>query len=459
MTTRRPLIVNAFALAGANHLSPGLWRSPQDRHGREYTRLDYWIDLAKRLDDAGFAALFLADLIGVPSAYEGSYASSFRTSAQAPSIDPVPVISGLIGHTRRLGFGVTVSTTYSEPYLTSRLFSTLDHLSNGRIGWNIVTSSSRSAALALGLKNLPVHDDRYARADEFVDVAYELWEGSWRDDALVADVDAGIYVDADRVASIEHHGNHFDVQGPFAAPPSPQRVPLLFQAGSSSAGLAFAGRNAEVVFLAGNSNLKLRDERLAILAQAEEVGRNPDDLRFLNALTVVTGESAAAAQEKDAHYRSLASAEGGLTLLSGWTGIDWSKHDLDQPVAALATDAQQSILPELAGEYGDAWTLREAAEYIAYGGLRPVLVGDGASVADQIEAIVDESGIDGFNLANIVSPGSYIDFIDHVVPELRRRGLWADSQETTLRGRIFGQDRLSDRHPAARHRDVARVDA
>lgn len=452
--TRNPLIVNAFALAGANHLSPGLWKHPDDRHSREFTTTKYWIDLAKALDEAGFDALFLADGYGVSSVYQGSSDGAFRSAVQAPTIDPVPIVSILASHTRRLGFGITVSTTYTQPYATARLLTTLDHVSGGRIGWNIVTSSSTAAALALGFDRIPNHQGRYARAEEFVDVAYELWEGSWQPDAIILDAETDRYIDPTKIRSIEHLGEHFTVRGAFASPPSPQVTPLLFQAGSSSAGLAFAGRNAEVVFLAGNSFQQLRDERIAILEHAEQAGRRPEDLRFLSALSVVTGANAAEAGDKYEHYRSLASFDGGLALLSGWTGIDWSKFELDAPIENLPTEAHKSMLFELAGQYGDRnWTLREAAEYVAFGGLRPVLTGDGSAVADQIEELVDATGIHGFNLANIISPASYLDFIEFVVPELRKRGLFRETAGTgTLRSQIFGTDRLPDEHPAGRFR-------
>ncbi|MDL9948139.1 NtaA/DmoA family FMN-dependent monooxygenase [Gordonia sp. ABSL11-1] len=454
MSTRHPLIINAFDLAAANHLSPGLWRDPDDRQGREYTSAVFWINLAKALDDAGFDALFLADGYGVPSAYQGSSDSALGSAVQTPRIDPVPIVSMLASHTRRLGFGVTVSTTYTEPYATARLLTSLDHLSGGRVGWNIVTSSSAAAASLFGLDEIPAHQSRYERAEEFVDVAYQLWEGSWQDDALILDAEADRYIDPSKIRPVEHAGEHFNVRGIFAAPPSPQVTPLLFQAGSSAAGLAFAGRHAEVIFLAGNSAKQIRDEREAILEQADAAGRRPSDLRFLSAITVVTGATAAEAAEKFERYRSLASFEGGLTLLSGWTGIDWSTYDLDAPIEYLPIETHKSMLKELAGHYGDrTWTLREAAEYVALGGLRPVLTGDPVAVADQIEELVDATGVDGFNLANIVSPTSYLDFIEYIIPQLRRRGLFRPEGATgTLRSQIFGTDRVPTRHPAARYR-------
>jgi long-chain alkane monooxygenase len=451
------LIFNAFGAAAANHVSPGFWKLPEARIAREYTKPAFWIELAKTLDDAGFDTMFWPDILGVGSDYRGTTDSAFETAQQAPNIDPMPLAAMLASHTKNIGFAVTVSTTYSHPFQVARQMATLDHLTDGRIGWNVVTSSSDAAARNHGLEYQIPHDERYVRAEEYMEVVYKLWEQSWPDAAVVMDVENDVYAEGSRIRPINHHGHYYRVDGPLPVPPSPQRTPVLFQAGSSRAGLEFAARNTEVMFLAGNKHEQVRDERLRILENAAAVGRRPGDLRFVSSLTFVTGTTNEEAQAKYDRWAAAASFEGGLTQLSLYTGIDWSKYDLDSPILDVSTEGMQSVLSELAADAGagSAWTVRDAAKYIAIGGMRPTLVGDGNSIADQIEEAVEVSGVDGFNLLSLVTPTAWEDFIREVMPELERRGLRPTREEReanqarTLRGRIFGSDRLPANHPAA----------
>lgn len=228
----RRLIFNAFTNASANHLSPGMWRHPCDRAGTEFMTFDYWRDLARVAEDAKFDAILLADSFGIPDNYRGSFHPALRHAAQAPKIDPFPVLAGMVGVTSKLGLVVTGSTTYEHPFSFARRLSTIDHLSDGRLGWNVVTSALDSSARAFGLRAQFDHDERYERAEEFLEVVFGLWERSWQIESLTPDRGDDIYLDPNVVVDIDHQGAFYTVKGPHVSPPSPQRTPVLYQAGA-----------------------------------------------------------------------------------------------------------------------------------------------------------------------------------------------------------------------------------
>ena len=233
--TKKRMILNAFDMNCVVHQNPGMWAHPEDQTYRR-TDLDYWIDLAKLLERGGFDCLFLADVLGFYDVYGGSRESALRNAAQAPVGDPMIPVSAMAAVTERLGFGVTSSLTYELPYSFAKTMSTLDHLTKGRVAWNIVTSYQASAALNLGLDAQISHDERYDRADEFMEVCYKLWEGSWEEDAVVLDKENRIFTDPSKVHDINHDGKNYKVPGAHLEQPSPQRTPFLFQAGASSRG-------------------------------------------------------------------------------------------------------------------------------------------------------------------------------------------------------------------------------
>lgn len=446
---RKRLILNGFVMPTVGHLSPGLWQHPDDEAHR-YLKLSYWTDLARLLESGGFDALFIADVLGPIEVYQGSRDSALRNATQMPVNDPILAVSAMAAVTEHLGFGVTASTLYSQPYLLARSFSTLDHLTDGRIAWNVVTSMVDSAARNLGLDKQFDHDDRYDRAQEFLDVTYQLWEGSWEDDAVVRDHTAGIYANPAKVHSIGHVGPYFRVPGPHLCEPSPQRTPVIFQAGASARGREFAARNAELVFLGGRDAAEIGRSVAAVKELAAGFGRRPDAIKFVTSVTVVTGADEQSATAKYRDYQSHGSIEGALTLFSAFTGIDWSEHDLDEIITQRDTNASQSTLAT-----GRGRTLREVAESMTLGGLHPTIVGSPQQVADQLESLADEADLDGFNIAYAVSPGSFADFIAYIVPELRSRGrLDTSYRPGTLREKLSGNGaaRLAADHPAARYR-------
>jgi alkanesulfonate monooxygenase SsuD/methylene tetrahydromethanopterin reductase-like flavin-dependent oxidoreductase (luciferase family) len=391
--------LNAFAMMCAGHQSPGLWRHPDDQ-GFRYTDLDHWTSLARLLDDAGFDALFLADVLGIYDVASGSRDDAVRAGIQVPLGDPMMPVSAMAAVTGRLGFGLTVSTSYEHPYALARRFTTLDHLTKGRVGWNVVTGYLESAAANLG-----------------------LWRESWEDDAVVRDPVAGVYTDPAKVHDVAFHGRYYDVPGPFLCEPSPQRSPVIFQAGASPRGLAFAGRHAEAVFVSGPSTAVVAGQVSRLRDAVSDAGRDPASVTVFSQLAPVVAASSAAAHELYASYLEAFSLEGALALFAGWTGLDLTGIDPDEPLRYVESDAGRSALASFTtDDPSREWTVGEVARHLAVGGRGPVAVGSGAEVADEMEAWIDDTGADGLNLAYAVTPGTFAQVAEHVVPELRRRG-------------------------------------
>lgn len=453
----RRIYLNAFDMSCVGHMSPGLFSHPDDKSST-YKDLEYWTDLARILERGGFDSIFIADVLGIYDVYQGSRNAALRAAAQVPVNDPVGPISAMAAVTKRLGFGVTVSLSYELPYSFARRMSTLDHLTKGRVAWNIVTGYLKSAAINMGLDDQVPHDERYNIAEEFLEVCYKLWEGSWEDDAVIKDVRKGVYTDPSKVHDIGHDGKYFTVPGAHLCEPSPQRTPYLFQAGASSRGQAFAAKHAESVFIAGPSIAHVRKLVEGFRSEAEKQGRNPRDIKIFALLTIITGPTDAAAHAKFADYKRYVSIEGALALYGGWAGVDLSAVDPDQPLEYVENDAIRSVnqMWSKQGTGGEVWTARKIGEKIALGGLGPVLVGNGPSIADLLEQWQDETDVDGFNLAYAVTPGTFEDIVEYVVPELRSRGRLPpgepdDAARKTLRERMGGPNataHVSPDHPA-----------
>ena len=452
--TQRPIRFNAFEMNCVAHQSPGLWRHPADR-SRDYRRLDTWTSLARTLERGLFDGIFLADVVGVYDVYGGGADAALRHAAQIPVNDPLLLVPAMAAATEHLGFGVTANLSYEAPYGFARRMSTLDHLTAGRIGWNIVTGYLDSAAKATGRNRQRAHDERYDFAEDYLALVYKLWEASWDDDAVVADRERGMFVDPERVRAVNHESPNFTLDAIHLSEPSPQRTPVLYQAGTSPAGRAFAGRHAECVFISGPSAAVIQPRVAALRAAAVSAGRDARSLRIYSMGTIISAPTAAEARAKYADYRRYADVEGALTLLSGWTGVDFSKLDPDQTIEHVENDAGRTALENVTrADPGRRWTVREAAEHVAIGGIGPVFVGDPAEVADQLENWVDATDVDGFNLAFVVRPETFETVVDLVVPELQRRGRYQKAyDEGTLREKLFGRGaRLLAPHPGAGYR-------
>jgi FMN-dependent oxidoreductase (nitrilotriacetate monooxygenase family) len=444
--------LNAFDMTCVAHQSPGLWRHPEDQSYR-YKDIDYWTGLAKLLDKGGFTSLFIADVLGVYDVYQDSARASIEGADQIPVNDPMMQISAMAAVTSRLGFAITVSSTYEKPYAFARKMSTLDHLTRGRVGWNIVTSYLESAARNLGLDHQVPHDHRYELADEFLEVCYKLWEYSWDDDAVIRDATAGTFTRPDKIRPIEHKGTYFEIPGYHLCEPSPQRTPLLFQAGASPRGISFAARHAEAIFITGTRPSVLRPKVDHIRRELEKNGRDPRSVKIFPLITVITGENDEEARAKHRDFLRYAHYDGALALYGGWSGLDLSGYDPDQPLKYVETEAVRSAVEAFTTADPDrAWTPREIANWVTVGGMGPVITGGPQTVADELERWVSEADVDGFNLAYAITPGTFEDLVTYLVPELVRRGRLGDGGGPTLRDNLLGQPRIRDDHPGARYR-------
>jgi len=344
------------------------------------------------------------------------------------------------------------------PYTLARRFSMLDHLTTGRIGWNIVTGYLNSAAKGMGVARQQEHDTRYEIAEEYMQIMYKLWEGSWEDGAVVRDRAQRVFARPEKVHRIRQHGAYFQLEAMHLCEPSPQRTPLLYQAGASSRGRQFAATHAECVFINGPSKQVIAPIVADIRRRAAGAGRNPTEILIFNMMTVVTAATSEAARAKLDDYRSYASEEGALVLMSGWTGVDFSTYGFDEPIRHSRQEAQTSALEAFTIADPDrVWTVREIAKHAAIGGRGPVVVGSSEEIAEELIAWVDETDVDGFNLAYAVMPETFADFVDLVVPELQKRGRYKlDYAPGTLREKLYGpgRARLGADHPVARFRGV-----
>lgn len=451
MPASHHLILNAFTMNTVGHLSPGSWRNPRDQ-SRRYTDLTYWTELARTLERGLIDAVFLADVLGVYDVYGASRDPAVRTGAQLPVNDPLQLVPAMAAVTEHLGFGITSSVSFEHPYPFARRMSTLDHLTRGRVGWNVVTSYLASGALSLGVSGQVAHDRRYDIADEYLEVCYKLWERSWEDDAVRADAAAGVYADPARVHAIGHEGEFFRVPGIHLSEPSPQRTPLIYQAGASPRGRRFAARHAESVFTAAPSKAVLAAQVAGLRTALQEAGRDPHAVSVLNQQTVVVAETDAQAQRLWSDYLEYASPEGALTLLSGWMGIDLATLGADEPLTDQHSEAIQTTVKAFSSaDPTRRWTARELADFARIGGDGPVFVGSPTTVADQLEDWAEQTGVDGFNLAAAVVPDTFEQVVDLLVPELQRRDRYKRAYAPgTLRDKLTGKGaRVADDHAAA----------
>jgi long-chain alkane monooxygenase len=447
--------LNAFDMNRIGHIQHGMWTHPRDRSA-SYNTIDYWQYLARTAERGLFDGIFLADIVGVYDVYKDSPAPSILNTVQIPVNDPMLVVPVMAAVTKNIGFGVTSNLTYEPPYLFARRASTLDHLTAGRFGWNIVTGYLDSAARGLGLAAQLDHDGRYDVADEYMNLVYKLWEGSWEDDAVLRDRANRVFADPSKVHRIRHAGRHYQVDAIHLAEPSPQRTPVLYQAGSSTRGREFAAAHAECVFVNGpekpNTRMVVRD----IQGRAAAHGRNPADILVFLGRTAVVGRTHGEAEEKFHEYHRHASIEGALAHFSSSTGVDLSRYELDEPIRYEKNNANNSAIESITKLSSETWTLRRIIEQMGLGSRNAAIVGSAEEVADELIAWVEETGADGFNLSRVVTPETLEDFVDLVVPILQERGAYKHQYTPgPLRQELFGYARLPDTHPAATHRRPA----
>ncbi|MFV5451789.1 LLM class flavin-dependent oxidoreductase [Acinetobacter baumannii] len=447
---------NAFEMNCIAHQSPGLWRHPQDR-SVEYKDLEYWTDLAQILERGFFDGIFIADVLGIYDVYHQSAEHALTGAVQVPVNDPLQIVPAMAAVTKHLGFGVTTSISFEHPYPFARRISTLDHLTKGRVGWNIVTSYLESGSKNLGLKTQVNHDNRYDIADEYLEVLYKLWEGSWEEGSVLRDRESGIFADHKKVHPIQHEGKYFTVPGIHICEPSPQRTPVLYQAGASSRGQKFASQNAECVFIAAPSKIATKKVVQGIRQKLAQEGRDPYSVKIYALLSIVTDKTDAKAQAKFKEYQSYGSYDGALTLLSGWSGVDFSQYQPTDKVEYIQTNAIQSLLDSYVNADPErVWTIEEIANWNSLGGNGPVLVGSAETVSDALEQWVEDTDVDGFNLAYILAHQTFADVVEFIVPELQKRGVYQTSYaQGTLREKLFGAGPyLPENHRGAKYRNL-----
>lgn len=445
------LAFNAFVMNTVSHIQHGLWRHP-DAQQADFEDVNFWIELARTLEAGLFDAIFFADVVGVYGPVGGDYTVNAREGLQIPSNDPSVLLSALAVNTEHLGLAFTSSVLQAHPFEFARRASTLDHISKGRVAWNIVTSTMENAARNFGLDRLTAHDERYVWAEEYLEVAFKLWEGSWEDDALRKDRSRGVFSDASRIHRINHVGKRYRVEGPHLPSPSPQRTPLLFQAGSSPAGRASAARNAEAQFISTPNPQTAKELITETRDLAERAGRRRDDIKFFQGFAFVIGSTEAEAKRKEAELDSYLSVDGFLAHSNlGVSQDDGRPLPPETLLKDIETNGGRSHIewlrkrdPNREPTVGDLGQLVSKRH--------PRLVGTPEQIADAL-ALWQQAGIDGVNLINWIIPGSYQEFNAHLLPELQRRGLAKrEYAPGTLRRKLFGRDRLDERHPGARWR-------
>ncbi|KAE8387394.1 luciferase-like domain-containing protein [Aspergillus alliaceus] len=403
---KKKILLNAFVMNTPGHLAPGLWKHPRNKTD-QYKKLSFWTDLAQLLDKAGFHAMFIADTLGPYDVYKGP--------ANFPVNDPLYLVPAMTAVTKNLIFGVTASVTYEQPYALARQLSTVDHLSEGHLAWNIVTFCGGGG-------------------------------GNFRDDAVLDDREQGVYIVSDAVRQIHPKGKYFEVPGPHFCEPSPQCTPSLFQAGVSEAGNSFGGKHGEAIFVGGQTP-EVRVTVDNVRKVAAEEGRDPNHIKIIvriNAIVAAAGEGAKAKREG---YLKYANGEGALALFGGWTGVDLSGQTDDEDFRFSESPHVQSIVRR--------WSATlPGTDRLLWTKLGANVVGSPTTVADELERWVEVSGVDGFNLAHITNPGTFEDIIEYLLPELRRRGLFrkeVGKEGATAREVFIGSQSLPKDHPGSRY--------
>jgi FMN-dependent oxidoreductase (nitrilotriacetate monooxygenase family) len=413
------------------------WGLPQNRIREGFNDPDFWQEIAQTLERGRFDTAFFADHLAPYDVYEGDATIALRRGLQFPVHDPVVLIPWMAAATQHLGFGVTLSTASYPPYLLVRKMSTLDHLTRGRMAWNVVTSFQASEARNLGVGRILAHDERYEHADEYLDVCKRLWE-SWDEDALVWDVARHELIDVTKLHPVKHSGRYFEIDAVSTVSRSPQGRPVIMQAGGSPRGRDFAAEHADVMFAIKRQADDMAEFVGDMESRAAAFARSREDFQVIFGVQLVLGRSDAEAQELRAQLFGLVDLESSLAKLSGVIGVDLSDSDPDSPMADLRVPGAQGILDAFTKTSGSAMTLREVAvEYGVCTGM-PQIVGGPESVADQLEALHVDGRGDGFNISPIDLPRSFDLFADTVTPILQRRGIVpVDYTAGTLREKLF----------------------
>jgi long-chain alkane monooxygenase len=428
-----------FIQHGVNSHAIGMWRHPKDKVNWDWRQPEYWQHMARTMERGLFDAMFIADELAPYNTYQDSSDACVKFGVQCPTHEPSTIVPIITTATERLGVGVTLSTAFEHPYSMARRLSSLDHLSKGRVAWNIVSSYSKSEWDAYG-QDMTVRSDRYDRMEEYLDLCCQLWD-SWEPDAVIADKDSGIYADPSKVKVVDFQGQYFRSKGRHFCSPSPQGRPVFWQAGSSDRGRDFAAQYAEAIFAVHPNAERMRQYTDDINNRLLKLNRPENSIVRIFGLQTVVGLSRSEAEEKYQRIKENIHPEAALAWISGHFGLDFSRFNPDEYVQNIEVPGIQGLFESVIYSKGGApVTIREAALYYAQGMGMPIAIGTPTDIADQMEHYMDEGGADGFMLIATNTPGCFEDFVDLVVPELQRRGRY----RTSYPGRTLRDNLLHD---------------
>ncbi|MBP0110788.1 MULTISPECIES: LLM class flavin-dependent oxidoreductase [Bradyrhizobium] len=441
----RQMVLVGFLQAQNCTNLPSSWRHPDSR--ADSMSADYYQEIARILEAGKFHMAFFDDRLAMPDRYGNDHAHTVEYGIRCVKMDPLIVLTTMGVVTEKLGLGATCSTTYYEPFDVARRFATLDLMSGGRAGWNVVTSLNDGEALNMGRDSHPEHDSRYDRADEFMEVVLGHWD-TWEDGALIMDKTSGRFADPTKVKRLDHQGPAFKSRGPFTVPRSQQGHPVIIQAGASGRGQRFAGRWGEVIFTAARSLDAAKAGYASVRNEAAKAGRDPDQMFLCNLTTPVCAATKAEAEDKMALINKLPLEIDALSLLAEALNYDFASKDIDEPLTTEELKSMQGILGIRDGVLKTSGKSNPSArDFVTFSGrgqVQDAMVGGPREIADRLEEMFVERGCDGFVVAATYVPGSYADFVQHVVPELQRRGLFQkDYRGKTLR------ENLGLKRPAA----------
>jgi FMN-dependent oxidoreductase (nitrilotriacetate monooxygenase family) len=406
---------------------PKAWKHPWAGSAvSRFTKPDMAVDLARSMERAGFDYIMVEDSSNVPYTYQGSHDAYLRHSVDTPKLDPMVLAPFLTAATSKLGVVITCSTTEYHPFMLARKMNALDHVSDGRIGWNVVTGSNDGGAQNYGRDKQYPHDERYDMADEFLTVTQGLWN-SWEEDALVLDLEKGIFADGSKVHPINHEGTYFRSRGPLSSPRSPQGSPVICQAGGSARGKAFAAQWAETIIASAGTPEKMKAYRDEIRGLATAAGRDPNSIKLLFLVSPIVDETRSVARERSQAAKEFDDNEiqYQLASLSRLSGIDFAQFALDQPLPELTSNGHQSMVAGLVGK-----VLNDVIRTNHLSGGNENYVGTADDVAGYMDEVMQEVGGDGFLIANSYFSRRYsLEICDGLVPELQRRGLTRTAYE------------------------------
>lgn len=422
--SKRQMHLVGYVLAGPTWHHYGSWRHPES-DGLDMLDPARYEEIARVLERGKFDGLFFVDFLMLFDSYAGGYRTNLKEGGQQCMVDPMQLLAAMARVTSRIGLASTMSTTFYHPFHIARAFASLDHISKGRAGWNVVTSAMDREAKNFGMDTLMDKNKRYDMADEVLEACDRLWE-SWEPGALVGDRENNVFADADKVHYVNYEGSYVRTSGPLTTPRSPQVRPVIMQAGSSPRGREFAGRWAEVIFTLQNSKEHMQAFYRDIKDRVVANGRRPNECAIVPAVDVVLGETEAIAKERAAAINEYASPTLGVAEISNALGVDMSKEPLDKPLEDLElTQGCRGILDVmLQGSKKDGLTLGQAGKAWATSQMTPQLIGTPKMIADHLQDLFEAECCDGFMICPSISPGGYVQFVKTVVPELQRRGIF-----------------------------------